>query len=329
MTDLAVPAGGELSTEPPDRLGPLVARWLLAVAESRDTVRGYRTDIAGWFGFCTAHGLDPLEVGKSHVDVWVRWLTVTPTKRTGRPPAVATIARAVAAVSSFYAFAVDEGAVEVHPVRKRARPHVPNISSTVGLSRDEARAFMRRLLVESPRDRAVVRMLLVEGLRVAELRGLDVGSVQIREGHVTIRIVGKGRKERRVVLAAPVVEAVDGYLEQRAAEQGLPGAGDLDRDTPLFTGGGGVRLSQQAVTRIVRRIARAAGIRSWASLSPHSLRHACATLMLDAGAALHVVRDQLGHSASSTTERYDRARGALSRTGVHALAAFITPDEPL
>jgi integrase/recombinase XerD len=101
---------------------------------------------------------------------------------------------------------------------------------------------------------------------------------------------------------------------------------ELDPAAPLFVDEAGRRLSQQQVARIVRRVCRGAGIRSWAKITPHSLRHAFITLALDGGSPLHVVSDHVGHASTRTTQRYDRDRGALSRSPVHNLAAFTEPE---
>lgn len=318
-------AGGELANVDGDPAGRLVVEWLTAVCRSDDTYRAYRGDIGEWLVWLEQCGVGLLEASRSHVDAWARVMERTPSPRTGRPLAKASRARRIATVASFYGYAHDVGAVERQPVTKRARPSVPNVSTTTGLSRDEARRLLARLEHESVRDRAIVRVLLLDGLRVGELLGLNVGAMRPREGRFVLTVHGKGDKRRDVVMAPSAVTAVESWLEQRAAAAGVARV-ELDDEWPMFVNLAGGPLTQRAVTRIVQRIARAAGIASHRDLSPHSLRHACATAMLDAGVALHVVRDQLGHSKSETTERYDRARGTLARSGVYALEAFLSPE---
>lgn len=315
--------------DPRSPLGELVEGWLKAVCSSDETFRAYAGDAARWFGHCAAVGLGPLEVRRGDVDGWVRLMERTPTVRTGRPPGQATLARWVSTVSSFYDYALAEGAVARQPVTKYARPSWPRESTTVGLSRDEAVRFLARLRDESTsaRERALLTVLILTGCRVSEVTGADVGATGYNAGNVVLAVVGKRRKSRSVVLAGPAVEALEVHLAERAAAAGVPVA-ELPRDEPLIAAPGGGRYSQRTVSRIVQRIARAARIPSYASLSAHSLRHACATLMLDQGAPLHVVRDQLGHASGSTTERYDRARGALSRgaAAVAGLAAYLAGE---
>lgn len=326
--ELVLTGGAALSTDVPDQIQPHIAGWLLAVAHSTQTLRAYQGDVREWFGWCAAHHVDPLEVTRSHVDVWARWMAGHPSARTGRPLAASSRARRLSTVASLYAWLVDAGVVAAVPVRRSARPKVPAVSTTVGMDQAEARAFLARLAVESVTDRALLLVLLLDGLRVSEATGCTVGSVGWSAGQVTLAVLGKGGRPRTLVLPAPTVAAVEEMLTARAAAAGLGGAADLPEGEPLFARAGGGRVTQQAVFRTVQRVARAAGVRSWAVLSPHSLRHSCATLLLDQGVPLHVVRDQLGHAAAATTERYDRARNALGRTGaaVHGLAAALVPD---
>ncbi len=307
----------------PDELGKLVRAWLLESCDSPESLTAYRRDIGGWFEWLRALDVEPLDATREHASAWRRLMETTPTERTGRPPAPATVARRMSVVASFYAFALDEGLVERQPVTKRMRPRVADDSPTVGLSRDEARAFLARLAVEAAVDRAVLHMLVGEGLRVGELVGLDVGSLGFAEGQAVMTVVGKGNKRRRLVLSAPVYHSVGEYLAERVRAAQVD---ELDPAAPLFATVAGGRFDRRSIMRRIQRIARAAGILSWAKLSPHSLRHACATLMLDAGAPIDRVQDHLGHADTRTTRRYDRARGLLSRTPVHTLAAYLAPD---
>lgn len=320
--------GGALSTDHRDVLEDLIAGWLLEVARSVHTRDGYRSDMSAWLAWCERWGTWPLTAPRTLFSAWLRHMEVTPAERTGRPLAEATLARRASAVASFYGFAVDMDQAERSPVPARGRPKAPSVSTTVGLSRDEARALRRRVDpaagLESLRDCALLAVLLLDGLRSAEVRTLDIGSRGYDSGHVVMTVHGKGRKVRRAVMPAPVVVAVERMLAERAGVVGVP-VEELDAGEPLFVDAAGHRLSQQQVARVVRRVCRGAGIQSWAKLTPHSLRHAFITLALDGGAPLHVVADHVGHASTRTTQRYDRARGALSRSPVHSLTAFTEP----
>lgn len=333
--ELVAPGRGELDTDPQDQLARLVAEWLAAVTgpnPSQHTIRAYRADLvgpAGWFAWCAEHGVDVMRPRKVHIDLYAKVLTTTPTARTGRPPAKATVARKISVVASWYGFLHDEGYLDAVPVRKRARPKVPNESSTRGLDRDEARALRTRLRHEPATDRAVVETLAGTLLRVSELCALHVGSIAINAGAVVMTVVGKGDKTRVLPLSAPVAAAVDDMLGERARAAGLESADQLDPYSPLFVRVSGARYTQRSVCRLLARVARAAGIKRPEQVTPHVLRHTGITLMLDAGESLHAARDVAGHAGVSTTERYDRARGRLgrTRTAVHRLAEYTAPDD--
>jgi integrase/recombinase XerD len=320
--------GGVLAVPGSPEAVDLVRAWLLACAKTPDSLRAYRTGIEQWLAYCAGSGLDPVDdVQRVHADAWLRHMEATPTARTGRPPSKATCAQRVAIVASFYEYLVDDGRLTQSPVRRRGRPKAPTESATVGLSRSEAAAFRRRCREkETPLDRAVLDTLLGCGLRVSELIGADLADIAPEEGETVLTVVGKGGKVRKVVCGAGVVDAITGMVEQRAARAGVP-ADELPVDAPLFATAAGARLSDRSVSRLVQRVARAAGITSWARLSPHSLRHTCATMQLDAGVPIDRVQHMLGHADTRTTQRYDRARGALHRSGAHRLDQYLAEAE--
>ena len=270
----------------------LLAGWLGTYAKVRNTFDAYRRDITAWLGWCARYGVDPVRATKTHVDLWISETAQTPLERTGRPPAQASLARYVSTAASWFAYLVDIDAAGAVPVRKRTRPKAPAESTTVGLSIDEAVALEQRCVDhEHVRDAAVVMVLRYTGLRVSELVERDLGDMRPEEGHMVLLVTGKGGRRRKVPLAAPAYEAFERYLQHRADQAGVDLGVLLDRvDEPLIAARNGRRLSRKWAARTVRRIARSAGIASWAHLSPHSLRHALATNMLDEGADLATVR---------------------------------------
>jgi integrase len=167
------------------------------------------------------------------------------------------------------------------------------------------------------RHLAVLTLLADLGLRVGEVISLDVTDLGEERGHRTIRFIGKGGVPRRRALTPGCAQAIDAYLEVRG-RAGQPVTG------PLFVTGPGTRLDRHAVFRLVRRLARAAGIPSWAKLSPHSLRHAFATTARAEGVALEDVQDAMGHADPRTTRRYDRDRQNLDRDPAYAVWAART-----
>lgn len=202
-----------------------------------------------------------------------------------------TVARKLAAVRSFYRFLVRRGVVERNPARETRGPRrAQKLVSFLPI--DEATALVdARALGGAARDRdvAILELLYATGLRVSELTGLDVEAVDRTER--TVRVLGKGRKERIVPYGAPAARALERYLAPRPAARGA-----------LFVNARGGRLTDRSVRNVVRRAARSAGVVR--RVTPHTLRHTFATHLLDAGADLRAIQELLGHSRLSTTQRY-------------------------
>lgn len=287
--------------------------WLANRRLSEHTRAAYRRDVAGWLGWCAERDLDPLSASFLDVNAYARTLESTLDPRTGRRLAAATVARKLSGLSSWYAFLAKLRAVEANPVGGADRPHVSrDHSATVGLSAGEVAALLAaaqaRTGSTAARDRAAVVLLADLGLRVGELCSLDVGDLGVERGHRVVRFVGKGGRARRRALTPGATAALDAYLDGRA-------------DGPLFVTATGGRLDRHAVFRLVRRLARDAGLPGWARLSPHSLRHAFATTARDEGVPLEDVQDAMGHADPRTTRRYDRDRHNLDRDPAYRIAA--------
>ncbi|ASW55105.1 tyrosine-type recombinase/integrase [Plantactinospora sp. KBS50] len=295
--------------------------WLRNRRLSEHTRTAYRGDVAGWLGWCAGHGVDPLAAVFLDVNTYARELEESGTA--GRPLSGATVARKLSALSSWYDFLLKLGAVPTNPVAGADRPRVDrDHSSTVGLTSAEVDALLAAAAAATggtaARNVAVVTLLADLGLRVGELVSLDLADLGQERGHRSVRFVGKGGRPRRRALTPASVQAVEAYLRDRAAAAGVP----VERlDGPLLVTASGARLDRHAVFRLVRRLARAAGIPAWASLSPHSLRHAFATAARAEGVPLEDVQDAMGHADPRTTRRYDRDRHNLDRDPAYAIWA--------
>ena len=259
---------------------------------SPHTLRAYRRDLGDWIGFMAPSGGAAaardvrlvLEATTRDVRAWLAALHAR-----GLDPV--SIARKLAAVRSLYRFLARRGAVRRNPGLDVRAPR-PARKLVTFLPPDEANALIdaRGLGGDARvRDVAVLELLYATGLRVSELASLDLDALD-RETR-TVRVLGKGSKERMVPYGAPAARALDAYLGRRAAAQG-----------PVFVNRRGGRLSARSIHTIVRRAARAAGVTR--RVSPHTLRHTFATHLLDRGADLRMIQELLGHSRLSTTQRY-------------------------
>ncbi|MEV4202707.1 tyrosine-type recombinase/integrase [Micromonospora globbae] len=332
MVSPEAPAVARASAGPALPAGPtdVTEAWLANRRLSAHTRDAYRRDIAGWLGWCAERDLDPLRVTFLHVNEYARALETTRSRHTGRPFTPATVARKLSALSSWYDFLARLRAVEANPVAGADRPRVDrDHSATVGLTPEEVDALLAAAEAETgptaARNRAAIALLADLGLRVGELVSLDVTDLGAERGHRSVRFVGKGGKPRRRALTPGTAYAVDAYLAQRAAAEGVP-VGELTG--PLLVTATGGRLDRHAVFRLVRRLARAAGIPAWARLSPHSLRHAFATTARAEGVPLEDVQDAMGHADPRTTRRYDRDRHNLDRDPAYVIWAARSRRRP-
>nr|WP_189115230.1 tyrosine-type recombinase/integrase [Pilimelia terevasa] len=297
--------------------------WLHNRRLSPHTRAAYRRDLTGWLHWCAQHALDPRAATFLHVNAYARELEATLDPRTGKPLTPATVARKLSALSSWYTFLHRVGAVAVNPVSAADRPRLHrDHSATVGLSADEVDAVLHSarqcLGPTAARTRAAITLLADLGLRVGELTSLNCEDLTTERGHRSIRFTGKGGHHRRRALTPGCAAAVDDYLTQRAQIAGVR-ADSLTG--PLLTTRTGRRLDRHAVFRLIRTLARSAGIPHWAHLSPHSLRHAFATAARDEGVPLEDVQDAMGHADPRTTRRYDRDRHNLDRDPAYVLWA--------
>ncbi|MFF2270821.1 tyrosine-type recombinase/integrase [Agromyces sp. NPDC058136] len=269
---------------------------------SEHTVAAYRSDLADLLGFAEEHGV--ASVADIDLPVLRDWLWAA----TERGLARATIARRAASARGFTAWMtrrglvpVDQGARLRAPRAQRALPRVvaaPALDEA--LARLEARAVSTHEPVDE-RDVAIIELLYASALRVSELVGLDVADVDRRRR--TVRVVGKGSKERIVPYGAPAARALDRYLEQgrptlaaRAAEGARPSG------SAFFLGVKGARLGTRSVYRLVAGVL--AEIPGSGPSGPHTFRHTAATHLLDGGADLRAVQEFLGHASLGTTQIY-------------------------
>lgn len=211
-----------------------------------------------------------------------------------------TIARKLSAVRSFFAFAEKRGFAALNPAAEISTPKQEQYIPTY-LPVDQMFSLLEVPDRGNPlgsRDLALLEVLYSCGLRVSELVGLNLGSIDFRER--LVRVLGKGNKERIVPIGKKAVGALREYLEAMRAVREKSGANE--ELSPLFLNARGRRLSTRSVENIVKRYGRDCGLP--ADISPHALRHTYATHLLDGGADLRSVQELLGHVSLSTTQRY-------------------------
>ena len=232
----------------------------------------------------------------------------------------ASVARALAAVRSWFKWLARSGFVESNPALLVSTPklpkHLPRVPGIEELNRvlnsleqgpgsrakgpedDQGEA-----VAWPARDRVIFELLYGSGIRNSELCGLDLAS--ILWGDDAIRVFGKGRKERLVPLGDEAAAAIRAYLPEREERLRAAGKGKLAHDGPLLMNlraRGSCRLTTRSVGRIVKQIALSRGLA--ADVHPHTLRHAFGTHMLEEGADLRAIQEMLGHERLSTTQRY-------------------------
>jgi site-specific recombinase XerD len=283
------------------------------------TASAYAVDLKQWFAWCALFDVDPFDAVRAHVDAWTVHLA---DDGRARP---ATLARKISAVRNFYAYAVDSGYAASSPVPIKDKAlHLPRVSrksQTLGPDREESAAMLAAAAERGVRDEAVVSVLLYQGLRVSELCGIDVEDLSTQRGHRVVRLRRKGGEEQDQAIAPPAAGCLDAWLAERA---GAGESGAAPSSGPVFVGPEGARLTRYQVEWIVESCARAAGIAK--KISPHSLRHACTTMLLDAGVPLRDIQVYMGHANSATTERYDLGRQHLDKSPAYALSGVFARD---
>lgn len=242
-------------------------------------MRAYGNDLAQLSVFA---GDDP-QVDADLLKAYLRKYGVSPVTR----------ARKLSALRTFFKFLVDQGEAELDPtewleapIRRKRLPKALSALQTSDLIDQEAPT-------KSPlRDRALLELMYGAGLRASETVGVDLQDLNLRDN--SLRVRGKGNKERIALFGKACQEALEAYVLKERIEP--------VKDRPLFTNPHGGRLSTRTVQNVVKRWARQVGLPP--DVSPHTLRHSFATHLLDGGADLKTVQQLLGHESLATTQIY-------------------------
>ena len=273
---------------------PLIDRFLEALwlekGLSAHTRAAYRSDLALFNGWLQARDLELASVGRELILDHLAW-------RMNEGYKARSTARFISGVRGFYRFLLREGVIAADPTLQVDLPQLGR-PLPKSLSEADVEALLAAPELDDPvglRDRAMLEVLYACGLRVSELIGLTLEQVNLRQG--VLRVFGKGSKERLVPMGEEAIAWVERY-----SKEARPFLLDGKPSDVLFPSLRGVQMTRQTFWHRIKHQARAAGIVK--SLSPHTLRHAFATHLLNHGADLRVVQMLLGHSDLSTTQIY-------------------------
>ena len=267
---------------------------------SPHTIRNYESDLRQFRAFL-AGGDAQAKVDVASIDALrIRGFLASLYEREKKKT---SIARKLAAVRAFYKFLAREGVLQANPAATVSTPKLDKTLPRI-LTEEEMNNFLNRVAEAVPngepmmrRDRAILELLYASGIRVSELAGLDLRSVNFGDGMLLVR--GKGRKERLVPFGSKARQALEDYLPVRerllmeAKKRGEPA---------LFLNAHGQRLTTRSVDRLLKKYMRTFG--PDVKVSPHSLRHAFASHLLTEGADLRAIQEMLGHSSLATTQKY-------------------------
>ena len=284
------------------RADDLAAAWLSSL-RSPATRAAYASDwqrFTAWLS--EVEGPPVLAVSFPLVETYARWMR---DRERLRPT---TQARRLAAVSSFYRYAVKCKAVDRNPAAAELVDRPPTGTDHVKLTPALSPAEVAQLLAagSSPQDRALVLLLGSTGMRVTEALSVDLDAITTERGHAVVTVTGKGGKVNTVPLVPALVVEVDAIRSARSSG-------------PLFTGKHGGRMTRQGAQRALTRMANRAGIGK--GVTPHQLRATAITSALRAGIPLDRVQRMARHSDPRTTVRYNRAADDLDEHPAYRLAS--------
>jgi site-specific recombinase XerD len=241
------------------------------------TREAYALDLRQFAAWCEEHKIHLFEARRADIECFGRDL-----EERGR--ARATVARRLCTVAGFYRYAVEEELLEHSPAVHARRPGLDYESHVTGLDRDELGALVVAAGLGAAVEHALIALLALNGLRVSEGTGASIEALGLERGHRTLTIVRKGGKVVTIPLAPRTARAVDLAVGERY-------------EGPIFLGFDGNRLDRHGADRIVRRVARRAGITK--SVSPHTLRHAFITAAQLGTVAADASFDRVNNSGSA------------------------------
>ncbi|MDB4162100.1 site-specific tyrosine recombinase XerD [Bacteroidia bacterium] len=265
---------------------------------SKNTLAAYRSDIHKLIAFTEGENLK--SISSEEISVFIQELyDVHLSTR--------SIARIISGLKSFYKHLIIDGELETNPMQFILTPKLPKNLPEV-LSHSEVSEMIAAIdlsKIAGERDKTIMMLMYGCGLRVSELTGLKINNLYFEDGF--IRVMGKGDKERLVPIGGKTIRQVKYYLEyyRRNVET------TASKNT-LILNQRGNSISRVHVFKLIKKLAEKAGISK--SVSPHTLRHSFATVLIEAGADLRAVQQMLGHESITTTEIYTHLDKAYLKT---------------
>lgn len=281
-------------------IGHLFQRYLrLERGYSQNTIDAYMRDISKLSEFLHGNGMEVLEARLPDLESFSEWVAKSGVGQRSH-------ARILSGVRSLYHFLVVDGFLEEDPSELLESPsqprHLPEVLSVEEVDRLIDSIDLDKW--EGQRNRAIIEVLFSCGLRVSELVTLRISCLYREERY--LRVLGKGGKERLVPISQRAIDEIDSWFVQRDAMVVKPGEEDF-----VFLNRRGAHLTRTMVLIMIKKYAAMAGLKK--TISPHTLRHSFATVMLEGGADLRVIQEMLGHEDISTTEIYTHIDTSMLR----------------
>jgi integrase/recombinase XerC len=265
---------------------------------SPNTRRGYEVDLRQFADFLVRYFDRPaLEIRPEEVDLRTVRAFLGHLARAG--VGKRSIGRKLSALRALFDYLIRRGDCTSNPAKLAAAPRAGERTPAF-LSRGEVTTLLDEPFPETPlgaRNRAILELLYASGIRVGELTAINVEDLDLKGR--SLRVTGKGRKQREVIFGSAAHAALRSYIEKRRLLS-KPGAANH----ALFLNYRGGRLSARSVARMLEARIREVGIRR--GISPHALRHTFATHLLNNGADIRAIQELLGHASLATTQRYTR-----------------------
>lgn len=268
------------------------------LAVSEHTLRAYASDLRAFIVYCQ---VDELSTENIRSVVTLRAIRAWLASLVQQGKSRSTISRRTASIRSFTAWAYRRGYLDSDPgllvTSARGDQKLPQVQTPSDTAELLSYAATRTREENSPaaiRDWAILETIYATGIRVSEVCSLDTTSID-QQG-MTLRVIGKGNKERVVPFTRACLSALQAWLSHGRPSLAIPEAGRA-----LFVGDKGRRIDPRVIRSMIHRMCAQAGVRD---LAPHALRHTAATHILAGGADLRAVQEMLGHSSLQTTQRY-------------------------